>query len=195
MRGDKSAGVADDVIGGQRQHHGILVARLRKGRARGNRRTGIPPHRLQQDIGLKPDLGQLLEHHEAIRHVGDHDRTFEQRGVGDPQQRVLKRRTRPEQRQELLRAHFARGRPQPRSGAAAHDQWNDSFGHCRLLLKVMIVTVPFRKPCDPILNRGGGPEPDFARQILDIGIGGRDVAGLHRQHLLDDRTPELLLKQ
>src|SRR6202158_4249135 len=41
----------------------------------------------------------------------------------------MKRRSHPEQRQELLRTHLARGRPQSRSGAAAHDQWNNSPVH------------------------------------------------------------------
>ena len=82
---DEGAGVADDVIGGERQHHGVVVARLRKGRAGGDRRTGIPPHRLQQHISLEPDLGKLLQHHEAIGRIGDDDRTLEQRRIRHPQ--------------------------------------------------------------------------------------------------------------
>ena len=84
--GDESSGIAHDVIGGERQHDRLAVARLRKHRAGRDRRTGIPPHRLQQDIGLEPDLGQLLQHHEAIRRVGDDDRTLEQRRIRHPQQ-------------------------------------------------------------------------------------------------------------
>ena len=127
--GDKGLGIAHDVIGGERQNDRVAVARLREHRAGRDRRTGIPPHRLQQDIGLKPDLGQLLQHHEAIGRVGDDDRTLEQRRIRHPQQRVLERRARPEQRQKLFRTDLARGRPQPRSGAAAHDQWNNSSVH------------------------------------------------------------------
>ena len=193
--GDKSGGIADDVIGGERQNDRILVAHLRKGRAGRDRRAGIPPHRLQQDIGLKPDLGKLLEHHEPIGGVGDDDRTLEQSRIRHPQQRILKCRTHPEQRQELLGMDLARSRPQPRSGAAAHDQWNDTFAHCALLLEIMIVTIPFRKPRNSIFNRGRRPESDVAREILDIGIGCRHVAWLHRQHLLDGCAAELLLKQ
>ena len=130
--GDKGSGVAHDMIGGQRQNDRLALARLRKGGTCRNRRSGIAPHRLQQDIGLDADLGELLQHHEAIGGVGDHDRPLEQRRVGDPQQRVLKGRARSEQRQELFRMNLARGRPQPRSGAAAHDQWDNSPVH-RLL--------------------------------------------------------------
>ena len=45
--------------------------------------------------------------------------------------RILKCRVRPEQRQKLLWAHFARRRPQPRSSAAAHDQGNNTSVHPR----------------------------------------------------------------
>ena len=126
---DKRLGIAHHVIGGERQHHRFIAAHLRKGCAGRNRRAGIPPHRLQQHIGLMPDLGQLLQHHEAIGGVGDDDRTLEQRRIRHPQDGVLKGRARPEQRQELLRTDLARGRPQPCPGAAAHDQGDNSSVH------------------------------------------------------------------
>ena len=130
--GEERRRVANHVIGGKRQHDRILVARLRKGRAGRDRRAGIAPHRLEQHVGLEADLRQLLQHHETIGVVGDDDRPLEQRSIRHPQQRVLERRTRSEQRQELLGMDLARGRPQPRSGAAAHDQGNNSSGHRRL---------------------------------------------------------------
>ena len=77
--GDERRGVANHVIGGERQHDRLLVAGLREGRACRDRGSGIPPHRLQQDVGFQADLGQLLQHHEAIGGVGDDDRPFEQR--------------------------------------------------------------------------------------------------------------------
>ena len=55
--GDESRSIADDMIGGERQNDRVAVARLRKRSTCRDRRAGIPPHRLQQDIGLKPDLG------------------------------------------------------------------------------------------------------------------------------------------
>ena len=66
-----------------------LSRSLREYRAGGNGRAGIPPHRLQKDIGLAPDLGELLEHHEAVRRIGDDDRTREQRRIRHPQNRIL----------------------------------------------------------------------------------------------------------
>ena len=127
--GDEGSRIAHHVIGGQRQHDGVLVADLREHRTRGDRRPGIAPHRLQQHIGYETDLGQLLQHHETVGIVGDDDRTLEQRRIGHPLQGVLECRIGPEQRQELLGMNLARGRPQPGSSAAAHDQGNNSSVH------------------------------------------------------------------
>jgi hypothetical protein len=49
--GKESRRVAHHVIGGQRQHDRILVARLREGGAGCDGGTGIAPHRLQQHVG------------------------------------------------------------------------------------------------------------------------------------------------
>ena len=126
---DKGWRIADDVIGRQRQHHRLVVARLRESGAGGDRRTRIPPHRLQQHVRRDADFGELFQHHEAVGRIGDDDRTLEQGRIRHPLERVLKGRARAEQRQELLGAPLARGRPQPRPGAAAHDQWNNSSVH------------------------------------------------------------------
>src|SRR5882724_4518956 len=64
-----------------------------------------------------------------------------------------------------------------------------------LLLDLVVLTKPLRKSPDTVFNRGRGPESDVARQIFDVGIGCRYIAGLHRQHLLEGLTTELLLKQ
>ena len=131
-RGEEGRGVANHMVGGERQHDGLPIAGLREGCAGRDRRTGIAPHRLQQHVGLETDLRQLLEHHEAIAVVGDDDRPLEQRAVRNPQQRVLERGARAEQRQELLGVDLAGCRPQPRSRAAAHDQGDNSSGHRRI---------------------------------------------------------------
>ena len=98
------------MIGGERQHDRLAIAQLRKGRARHDRRAGIAPHRLEQHVGLEPDFRQLFQHHETIRAlvitIGRSNSAHP-----TPEQRVLKRRTRSEQRQELLGADFARSRP------------------------------------------------------------------------------------
>ena len=80
---DEGGSVTHDVVGGERKHHRILIASLRKGGARRDRRSDIPPHRLEQHVGLDADLGELLQHHEAIGGIGDDDRAREQRGIGD----------------------------------------------------------------------------------------------------------------
>ena len=88
--------------------------------------------------------------------------------------------------------NFARGRPQPRSGAAAHDQWNNSSVHRRL--KSCMVAIPGDKITKPVLDSGLRPETGIAHQFLDIGKGLRHVAGLHRQHLLDRRAAQFPLQ-
>jgi hypothetical protein len=85
------------MIGGERQHHRLRIAGCRKRCARSNRGTGIPAARLQQNVGVTLDLGELLAHHEALERVGDDDRPVEQRAVTDPRQRILKRRAATEQ--------------------------------------------------------------------------------------------------
>ena len=55
----------------------------------------------------------------------------ENRRIADAADRLLKGRARTEQAQELLGPPLARGRPQARPGAAAHDEGNDRFGHRR----------------------------------------------------------------
>ena len=102
------------MIGGQRQHDGLGVAGLGEGGASRNGRAGITPHRLQQYVGLEADIVKLLAHHEAIGGAGDDDWPIEQRRIRHPQQRILKGRARPEQRQKLFRAALARRWPQPR---------------------------------------------------------------------------------
>jgi hypothetical protein len=84
---------------------------LRKRRTSDDRRPGIAPQRLEQHVGLPADLGELLQHYEAIDLVGDHDQRLEQRRIRDAKQRLLEGRARPEQREELFWMHLARGRP------------------------------------------------------------------------------------
>ena len=58
--GDEGRLVGHDMIGGERDQHRIAVALGAKGGTGRNRRTGIAPHRLEQNIGLDADLGELL---------------------------------------------------------------------------------------------------------------------------------------
>ena len=50
-----------------------------------------------------------------------------------------------------------------------------------------LLPVPAHEPRDAVLDRGAGHEAGVPGQVLDIGEGGRDVARLDRQQLLDGR--------
>jgi hypothetical protein len=99
------------MIGGERNDQRIAVALGRECRAGRNRGTGIAPQRLQEDVSLGTDRRELLGHQKTILVVGDDDRPAEQRRIGHAADRVLKRRLRTKQRQELLGTALARRRP------------------------------------------------------------------------------------
>ena len=121
----KGRGIGHDMISGERDHDGIAAAPLRVAGAGDNCRSGITPHRFEQDIGLGADRRQLLGDQKPILPIGDDDRATKQRRIGNAADGLLKGRMRPEQRQKLLGAIFTRRRPQPGTGAAAHDEGND----------------------------------------------------------------------
>ena len=81
--------------------------------------------RLQDDVRLDATLAQLLGDHEAEIAIGDHDRACEQLAVQNPRKHLLKRGLLADEAHELLRHALSRDRPQPRSGAAAHDDRHD----------------------------------------------------------------------
>ena len=117
------------MIGGKRDDQRIIAAAERKSRAGDNRRTGIPPRRFEQNVGFRTDRRELLGDQETILGVGHDHRPAKQSRIGHATNGFLEGRQRPEQRQELLRSIFARGRPQPRPGATAHDEGNDRLRH------------------------------------------------------------------
>jgi hypothetical protein len=124
------------VVGGKRDDDGAIIARQRVAGAGGDRRTGIAPRRLEQDVGLGADGGKLLGNEEAVLAVGHHDRPSKQSRIGDPAHGLLEGRQRAEQRQELLGPVLARRRPQPRAGAAAHDQGDDRLSQFTPVVRV-----------------------------------------------------------
>ena len=126
--------IGHDMIGGKRHDDRIVAAAERISRARDNGRTGIPPHRFEQNVGFRTDRRELLGDQEAILPIGHDHRPAKQSRIGHASDGFLESRQRPEQRQELLRPIFARGRPQPRPGAAAHDEGNDRLRHFTLAL-------------------------------------------------------------
>ena len=50
-------------------------------------------------------------------------------------------------------------------------------------------------PADALFDWGRGTEIHVAREIIDIGIGRRHVARLHRQQFLSGRAPQFLLQE
>ena len=99
------------MIGGKGSDDGIASAFDGEGRGRGDRWAGIASQRLQHDIGLSANGGELLSHQKPVLHVGDDDRPTKRSRISEPAHRVLKRRIRTKQRQELLGPSFTRGRP------------------------------------------------------------------------------------
>jgi hypothetical protein len=122
------------VVGSKRNDDGAVIARQRKAGACGDRRTGIAPRRLEQNVGFDPDRRKLLSDQEPVLTIGHHDRPSKQSQIRDPAHGLLERRQRTEQRQELLGPVLARGRPQPGARAAAHDQGNDRLSQFTLEL-------------------------------------------------------------
>src|SRR5882724_2212302 len=61
---------------------------------------------------------------------------------------------------------------------------------CVLLSNLVVVTVPFREPRDPVLDCRRGPESDIAGEILDIRIGRGNIPRLHWQHLFGSSAAE-----
>src|SRR5215208_3241861 len=61
--------------------------------------------------------------------------------------------------------------------------------------RAMIGLEPVDEPADAISDRGRRLEIDLAHQVLDIGIGCRDIARLHRQELALGLGADGLFKQ
>ena len=120
--------VEDDVVGGERQHHGIRVALARHRGGGRDGRAGIPPQRLDHHRRLDADVLGLPAGEEMEIRAGDDDGGGEHR-VLHAQQGFLVGRTVADQRQELLGQGVARDRPKPRPGAAGEKNGDDRRGH------------------------------------------------------------------
>jgi hypothetical protein len=92
------ARIGDDVVGRKRDDQGAVVTLQRVTGAGGDSRPGIAPRRLEQDIGLDADRGELLGDEESVLAVGHRDRSSKQRWIGDPAHGVLEGRQCAEQR-------------------------------------------------------------------------------------------------
>ena len=84
--------IGHDMIGGKRDDERIVAAPERISRARDNGRTGIPPHRLEQNVGFRTNRRELLGDQEAVLGVGDDDRPTEQGRIGHAANGFLERR-------------------------------------------------------------------------------------------------------
>jgi hypothetical protein len=102
---------ADDVVGCQHQHEGIVIAFGREHGGDRDGRTRIAAHRLEHDVGLDAALAQLLGHDKAEIGIGNDDRTGEQVGIRNARKHLLERRSVPDERDELLGHALARDRP------------------------------------------------------------------------------------
>ena len=105
-----------------------LGARESGERGHGNCRRGVAAGRLEQDRERPDaDLIELLSHQETVSLVADDDRRRGARDARRPQGGLLDHRALADERQELLRVHLPRQRPEPRAGAARQD---DGYQHC-----------------------------------------------------------------
>ncbi len=116
--------IEDDVVGGERQHHGIGVALACDRGRRGDGRGGIPPQRFDHHGGVDADLFGLPAGEKVEIRPGDDDRRPEHR-VRHPQQRLLVGRLVAHQGQKLLRQGVPGHRPQACAGAAGEQDRDD----------------------------------------------------------------------
>ena len=121
-RGVEPGGVADQVVGGEHEHDPI--ARGVSGdprRRRGDGRGRVTRLGLEEERRLDAGLGKRFVDEEAMLAVGDHDRRFEKRIVGDAGERRGEGRCVAAQGQEGLRHDVVRRRPKTGPGAAGED--------------------------------------------------------------------------
>ena len=74
--------IGHDMIGGERDKDRIVTAAECISGARDDGRTGIPPHRFEQNVGLRTDRRELLGHQEAILPIGHDHRPAKQSRIG-----------------------------------------------------------------------------------------------------------------
>ena len=124
-RAVKAGRIADDVIGGENQEGGLGVGAGDEGGGGGDCRGGVAPFRLEQRDGGRAGLGQRRADEMGMVGAGDHNRGAEQGRRGDALQGEGEGGGAIDQRQERLGVVAARGRPQARTGAAAHNDRDD----------------------------------------------------------------------
>jgi len=99
------------MVGGQHEHESVAITFCCEHRRHSNGGTGIAATGLEHDIGFDTLLPQLLGHDEAKVCIGDDDRPGEQAGIRNSRKHLLKGRSFPDKRNELLRHALARDRP------------------------------------------------------------------------------------
>lgn len=112
-------------------------------------------------------------------------------GVGETHERELKIQTSSRPTVELIGA-----RHQSRHGlgkaeiASAFPNTNKTYEMARNpLLDLVVVLEPSHEATDAIFDRSFRLEASVSNQVIDIGVGGRDVAILHRQKFLNRFLP------
>ena len=118
----KPVRIANHVIGRRDDERGVRIDPHGLQCRQRDRRRGITADGLEQN-GARMDChrAQLLGDREAMRFVADHDRLARSRDARQAKRRLLQHGALAGERQELLRIHFARQRPEPRARAARQD--------------------------------------------------------------------------
>ncbi len=135
----------DLVIRSQHMHDRALAEAVAHQRAGGGNGGGrVAGHRLQKDARQRQiELAGLLGDQEAEFLVGDDDRRFIERLVGDAQQCLLKKGGVADEADELLGGGGARQRPETRALAACHDYRNDLLRHLHWSSKWSLIVDQF----------------------------------------------------
>ena len=113
--------VLHDVVGREHRDNGIRRHAHRQFGGDRDRRAGIAPLRLENDMRRTADLLKLFADKEAIGVVRHDDRHVEDVVVGKHLDRHLEGRELADERDELLRKALARLGPYAGPGAATHD--------------------------------------------------------------------------
>ncbi len=85
------------MIGREREYDRLFAPAQRVHRSSDDRRRGIAAMRLEQDIGLDANLGELLGNQKPVLVIGDDNGPTKYRRLIDPTDGFLKRRVRTKQ--------------------------------------------------------------------------------------------------
>jgi hypothetical protein len=120
----KNRHLGDHMVRRKYQQQGRVLSRGLSERMQcggGDRRRRVARCRFKQEIGLQPDLVELLGDQKAVVLVGHGNRPAQPRESVESTQGVLQQRKLVDQAEELLRIVRSRKGPQTGSGTATQD--------------------------------------------------------------------------